>query len=56
MEEKEGGPGTRDSEAGSPPCHVPVQNSEEFQDFKFEPNKLLWWHIYQGRRKGYILF
>ena len=21
-----------------PPCHVPVQNSKEFQDIKFEPN------------------
>lgn len=21
-----------------PPCHVPVQNSKEFQDIKFEPD------------------
>ena len=34
---RNGGQGPR-TEASSPPCHIPVQNFKEFQDFKFEPD------------------
>lgn len=33
---------------GSSLSHVPIPNSKEFQDFRFEP--------YEGRKKEYILF